>query len=177
VGWPWKAHYSYLFGGRDAETPQGNSFCRDSKHFRWKVRWSGKDLRNILRKTLPAEIGERVASFRTLIDIKVEGYSRSGRVKSLKILTNSGSYRVAGDRVRWVLRPQSASGAILRSTLFKMTVKKSGGRVQSVDLVGGGNGHGVGMCQSGTIQMAQMGYSGEEILLHYYPGITIKRIY
>ncbi|MBN1163006.1 MAG: SpoIID/LytB domain-containing protein [Candidatus Krumholzibacteriota bacterium] len=177
VGWPWKAHYPYLFGGRDAATPKGNSFCRDSRHFRWKAHWSGDELRDILRKTLPAEIGERVALFRKLIDIKVEGYSRSGRVKALKIVTDGGSYRIEGDRVRWVLRPRSATGPILRSTLFKITVKRAGGRIQSVDLVGGGNGHGVGMCQAGTIKMAQMGYSAEEILFHYYPGITLKRIY
>lgn len=39
---------------------------------------------------------------------------------------------------------------------------------------GVGNGHGAGMSQKGAQGMAQMGYSYEEILSHYYTGITIE---
>ncbi len=177
IGWPWKAHYPYLYGGRDAETADGRSFCRDSRNFRWEVRWSGEELVRILRKTLPAELGSRVSAFRKILDIGVDGVSRSGRAKVLKITTDSGTYRIEGDRIRWVLRPESPSGPILKSTLFKMKVERGGGRVRSVKLLGGGNGHGIGMCQMGAIEMAERGRTGEEILLHYYPGITIKRIY
>ena len=39
-----------------------------------------------------------------------------------------------------------------------------------------GYGHGVGMSQYGANAMAQCGKSCEEILLHYYPGITLAHI-
>ncbi|HSG27923.1 MAG TPA: SpoIID/LytB domain-containing protein [Candidatus Krumholzibacterium sp.] len=175
-GWPWKAYYPYLYGSRDAAVEGGKSFCRESRHFRWEADWTGNALQGILRKTLPAELGARVSPFTRLIDIRTEGVSASGRVKALVFVTDRGEYRVEGDRLRWVLRPESATGPILRSTLFKIEVERSGGRVRSVRVRGGGNGHGTGMCQSGAIMMAREGYSAEQILLHYYPGITLERI-
>ena len=39
---------------------------------------------------------------------------------------------------------------------------------------GYGSGHGVGLSQNGAQAMAQMGYDYEEILKHYYTGITIE---
>ncbi len=177
VGWPWKTHYPYLFGRRDAAGEGGSSFCRSSRHFRWEVVWSGSDLARITGKTLPAELGGRVPPFNVIRDIRVAGYSSSGRARAVEIVTDNGTHKVEGDRIRWVLRPESSKGAILRSTLFKMEVTRGGGRVKQVSLKGGGNGHGVGMCQTGAIGMATEGYSAERILAHYYPGVTLVRIY
>ena len=177
VGWPWKAHYPYLFGRRDAQGEGASSYCRDSRHFRWEVVWSGSDLARITGRTLPAELGGRVAPFNIIRDIRVAGYAPSGRATAVEIETDNGTHRVEGDRIRWVLRPDSSKGPILRSTLFKMDVTRGGGRVKQVSLKGGGNGHGVGMCQSGAIGMASEGYSAERILAHYYPGMTLVRIY
>ena len=44
-------------------------------------------------------------------------------------------------------------------------------------LHGRGWGHGVGLCQIGAAVMGQQGYNYEQILLHYYRGAEIKRIY
>ena len=96
---------------------------------------------------------------------------------SIEIVTDKGTHRIDGDRIRWVLRPKSGSGKILKSTMFKVSVKKARGRVSSINLVGGGNGHGIGMCQAGAIKMAEMGYRMDEILNHYYPGAEIRSIY
>jgi stage II sporulation protein D len=177
VGWPWKADYPYLYGVRDAAGGGGSSYCRASRHFRWEQEWSGGDLSRIVSKTLPAELGGRVPPFNIVRDIRVDGHAPSGRARAVEIITDNGTHRVEGDRIRWVLRPDSPSGPILRSTLFKMEVSKSGGRVRKLRLVGGGNGHGVGMCQSGAIGMASAGFSAERILEHYYPGITLMKIY
>ncbi len=177
VGWPWKAYYPYLYGRRDAPGEGGKSYCRESRHFRWEVVWSGSDLSRITGKTLPAELGGRVAPFNVIRDIRVTGYSSSGRARAIEIVTDKGTHRVEGDRIRWVLRPELSRGPILRSTLFKMEVSRSGGRVKQVRLKGGGNGHGVGMCQSGAIGMASEGYSAERILAHYYPEAALVKIY
>ena len=41
---------------------------------------------------------------------------------------------------------------------------------------GRGWGHGVGLCQWGSMAMAEQGYKGEQILAHYYPGTSVRRI-
>ncbi|HER44527.1 MAG TPA: SpoIID/LytB domain-containing protein [Candidatus Eisenbacteria bacterium] len=178
VGWPWKPPAAFLQGVRDTKDGEkGRSFCHRSPHFRWRVHWSGRTLERILEKTLPRELGVKPAAIGTLEDIVVRGVSPSGRVEAMEFVTDRGRHVVVGDRIRWVLLPQQGSDAILKSTLFKIDVTKSGGRVSAVNLVGGGNGHGIGMCQTGAIRMAEKGYSCEEILAHYYPGTRIVRYY
>ena len=48
---------------------------------------------------------------------------------------------------------------------------------QTFILTGAGWGHGVGLCQIGAAVMGEMGFSFDEILLHYFKGATIKKIY
>lgn len=175
--WPWKEHYPFLYGVRDSDKEHRESFCRHSRHFRWRVRWSGVELTDILRVTLPRICEEKVEPFRKLFDIESGGYSRDGRIKSLTFRTDSGNYRVVGDRIRWVLRPDSPSGAILKSTLLKISVRREAGTVSELKVLGGGNGHGIGMCQSGAIQMSREGYAAEEIINHFYPGVSIEMYY
>ena len=176
--WPRKPAFPYLYGVRDtvAET-MDRSLCSRSHNFRWSVTWSGTKLSGILRKTIPAELNVAERLVGRLKDINVLKVGTDGRVAELEISTDRGSFRVQGDKIRWVLRPVGASGAILKSTMFKLNVRKARGRVLSVNLRGGGNGHGVGMCQSGAIRMAELGYSGEEIIRHYYPGVHVEKIY
>lgn len=178
IGWPWKTAHPYLEGSRDVvEETKGKSLCSHSPHFRWRVHWSGSTLERILKKTLPEVLGVKPGVIGGLVDIRVLNTARDGRVEAILIETDRGDYRVEGDRIRWVLRPSPNSDEILRSTLFKMNVTKARGKVGSVNLVGGGNGHGIGMCQTGAIRMAELGYTAKEILLHYYPRITVHRLY
>lgn len=50
-------------------------------------------------------------------------------------------------------------------------------RKNSFFVYGEGNGHGVGMCQFGALDMAQKGKSYRQILAHYFPGHKLKKIY
>ncbi len=178
VGWSWKESYPYLYGVRDtAGNNNPGSLCRYSSHFRWRESWTGRELERMFRETLPAELGVERSRVGRLRDIRIGGYARSGRVRKLMIYTDRGDFRVEGDRIRWVLMRDVGSGAILRSTLFKMKVFRKDGVVREVRIRGGGNGHGVGMCQAGVIRMAELGYAAEEILTHYYPGVNIDYYY
>lgn len=47
------------------------------------------------------------------------------------------------------------------------------GQLSGVKLVGGGNGHGVGLSQDGAQGMAKRGYQSDEILKHYYSDCEI----
>ena len=45
------------------------------------------------------------------------------------------------------------------------------------ELTGAGWGHGVGLCQIGAAVMGEQGYNYNEILLHYYKGADIRKLY
>lgn len=178
VAWPWKTPYPYLHGVRDTVPgTDGQSLCRGSSHFRWRVRWSGSSLAGILKRTVPKELKVSARGVGRLADVRTIGTAPDGRAVGVEIVTDRESFEVLGDRARWVLRPDPESEAILKSTLFKIEVAVSGNRVTTVDMIGGGNGHGVGMCQTGAIRMAELGYSGEDIIAHYYPGSRIELMY
>ncbi len=44
-------------------------------------------------------------------------------------------------------------------------------------VMGAGFGHGVGMCQLGALELARRGYSYQAILQHYFPELSVKRIW
>ena len=91
-----------------------------------------------------------------------------GRVRVLRIVTDKGDILVKGDKVRWALRPAGAEERILPSAWFD--VKVSGGRALAE---GRAFGHGVGLCQFGTIARAKAGQDFRAILTAYYSGTEL----
>ena len=164
----------FLVGVRDTARA-GEPLCAPSRHFRWREHWSREALESILRRSIPKELPRyRPEDIGELRDLVVEGRTRSGRAKALRIVTSRASPLVVADRIRWVLRRPYGRRPILRSTYFLPRVRRDGeGRVTAVEAVGGGNGHGIGMCQWGAITMAERGYTAEEILAHYYRGAQV----
>lgn len=55
--------------------------------------------------------------------------------------------------------------------------KDEQGVPQRFELIGAGWGHGVGLCQIGAAVMGEQGYHYDAILLHYYQGAEIKKLY
>ena len=118
--------------------------------------------------TNPSFIQEKTFSYEdisnklgTTIDIDTEfnilGFTSGNRVESIEI--NGVVYK--GTAFRGLLG--------LRSTDFDITKTQDG-----VTFTTKGYGHGVGLSQYGANGMAKNGYSYTEILLHYYPGVTIN---
>jgi len=173
--WPQREPAAYLYGAYDRDGD--GSFCSWVYNFRWRFSFSGKELGEIVRKTIPAELGVDPDRVGYLIDVGVSERSPSGRARYLEVITTKGSFTVEGDRIRWVLMPDQAAGRILPSTMFVLEKQKHNQRLASVSIVGGGNGHGVGMCQNGAIEMAKKGYTREMILSHYYPGTELEKRY
>ena len=63
---------------------------------------------------------------------------------------------------------------LLPSAFFLVEQKQDeSGKLSELTLIGGGNGHGVGLSQDGAKGMAERGYSYKEILLHYYKDCEI----
>ncbi len=175
--WPEREWAPYLTGIRDVDGLSQKTFCSEGRHFRWRYSFSGREMGEILRETLPRERGIGKEEVGTLHDIRILERSVSGRVKAIEIETSKGVFRIQGDRIRWVLMPDPGGGKILPSTMFNISKSMEADRVSFITIIGGGNGHGVGMCQSGAIAMAKRGYTCEMILTHYYPGCRVIRIY
>ena len=104
---------------------------------------------------------------RDLIDINIIDRGSSGRVTKLEIkLRNSKKPIVLiKDDIRRIF-------SFLPSNLF--IINKLNDNLWLFK--GGGFGHGVGLSQSGAIEMAELGFTYEQILNHYYQGTKIKKI-
>ncbi len=172
--WPDRPAAPYLYGRRDRGESGGESFCTPARNFRWRHSFSGRALGDTVRRTLPLVAGVDESEVGELVDVRVRERGASGRVQELEIVTTTRSFVVEGDKIRRVVMLDVGRGRILPSTLFDVETVMSGSRVGIVSFAGGGNGHGVGMCQNGALGMARKGYSYAMILQHYYPGAQIQ---
>jgi stage II sporulation protein D len=149
-------------------------YCDPSPRFRWTPSFDGPALRAVMERYLAAYTNAPKGGVGRIIDIREEGRTPSGRVAALIVQTDSGSYRLRGNDIRFVLR--DPKGAILNSTYFDFTRETSGGEVSRLNISGRGYGHGIGMCQWGAIGRARAGQNYRTILETYYQGTTIGRI-
>lgn len=135
-----------------------------AKLFRWEKTVKVSEPRKWLK-----EAGHKVG---TIKNFKVLSRGKSGRIMRLEVEGTRGKAVIARE-----LNVRRLFGG-LRSGLFIMTQQKNKkGHVTSMSFKGAGFGHGVGMCQTGAIGMADNGFEAEEILKHYYSGIEIKSLY
>lgn len=86
----------------------------------------------------------------------------SGRVKAMTVTGTKGSVTLSGTAWRSLLG--------LKSTLFSAKLTKD-----SVTFTGFGAGHGLGISQWGAKRLAETGKSYDDILHHYYTGVTLQR--
>jgi stage II sporulation protein D len=175
--WPDREPADYLRGVPDRAVGDDRAFCREYRRFRWRYNFTGREIGNILRITLPRQLGVSEEEVGAVKDMRIEERSHSGRVTKLTIETTLQTFVVEGDRIRWILEPDPRRGAILPSVMFRLDKVMERDRIAFVSISGGGNGHGVGMCQHGAIGMAKRGYTYRMILAHYYPGCTIEKAY
>ena len=135
--------------------------------FRWKVEYTREEMEDILREKSGFDFG-------TLMEITPLRRGPSGRISRLKIV---GSKRamVVGKELeirRWLSRSH------LYSSAFIVTMEGSSrGKADRFIFHGAGWGHGVGLCQIGAAVMANKGFSAEQILMHYFPGVESRKLY
>ena len=66
----------------------------------------------------------------------------------------------------------------LFSSAFVVEIQRdSAGVPRRITLLGGGWGHGAGLCQIGALGMALKGYKYEAILKHYFEDVQIHTCY
>ncbi len=94
--------------------------------------------------------------------VEVTRRSESGRV----LILRAGQAVLSGRDVRDLL-----GGRALRSTLFD--VRSEAGTLR---FLGSGSGHGVGLSQWGARELARRGRTYRQILAHYYPGTSLRKL-
>ncbi len=156
--------------------PSGGYYCDISPRFRWSVEWDGTELRDILRSTVPAELGVERDMIDEIRGIRIQRRGRSGRVGELRIEVGRGEIPVYGPDLRRVL--QTPERRPLGSTAIEIAVtERLENRVERVRASGAGWGHGVGMCQWGAVARARAGEKAATIIATYFPGTQIERWY
>ncbi|HEX7595192.1 MAG TPA: SpoIID/LytB domain-containing protein [Gemmatimonadaceae bacterium] len=164
----------YLRPVSDRIPGTNNFYCDPSPRFSWTQSYDAAGLRAVMEKYLASYTKAPKNGVGKITDIREQGRTPSGRVAALTVQTETGSYTLRGNDIRFVLR--DPKGAILNSTFFSFTRETSGGEVSTFTVNGRGYGHGIGMCQWGAIGRARARQNYRTILETYYPGTTIGRI-
>ncbi len=96
----------------------------------------------------------------------------SGRMIEVEFIGEKGTLIVGPElKIRRLFKPS------LRSAAFIIDPQGPQNRPDRFILRGAGSGHGVGMCQTGAIGMANQGKSFQDILRHYFPRAEIRTLY
>jgi stage II sporulation protein D len=143
--------------GRDLDylVPVECGRCEGAPRLRWSVPVEAGDLGRA------AGLGDAATS------VRVVERTGTGRAARVEVLAGARRVSLAAADLR-----QRLGWSRLPSLAFD--VRKKGGRFV---FEGRGAGHGAGLCQWGAAGMAREGRSHVEILLHYYPGTEIRRMY
>ena len=149
-------------------------YCDPSPRFAWTQNYDAAGLRAVIEKYLASYTNAPKSGIGNITDIREDGRTPSGRIRALSVQTESGTYSLRGNDIRFVLR--DPKGVILNSTYFNFQESKANGEVSALNIDGTGYGHGIGMCQWGAIGRARAGQNFRTILETYYPGTTIGRI-
>jgi stage II sporulation protein D len=148
-------------------------YCESGPRFRWTRTYTGEELRQSIVRYLRT-VPRAPESVATVKSVAVTEVTPAGRVAALAVDTDRGRWLLRGNEIRAALR--TVSGEMLYSTYFSVDAVDGRGGVETLTLRGGGNGHGIGMCQSGAIGRARAGQDFRTILTTYYPGTTIGTI-
>lgn len=137
--------------------------------FRWRKESSMAQITQDLRKFLQVQ-NSPWANFKQINQLEVKERSPSGRILKLAVQTDIGTFVLEKDEVRSALSAP-------RSTLFYLQpINKGKKTLWGYAFVGGGFGHGVGLSQTGSQRLSQLGWKSDRILSFYYPGTQIQRL-
>ena len=146
-----------------------NNYDQETTDFyRWKVVYTQEELSALILKRSGIDYGQ-------IIDLVPIARGTSGRLWKLKIVGTKKTLTIGKElEIRRTL-----STSHLYSSAF--VVDKEGVSPEGIParfiLTGAGWGHGVGLCQIGAAVMGEQGYKYDAILLHYYIGANIKKLY
>ena len=146
-----------------------NDYDQETADFyRWKVTLTQEKLKQLLDEKLKMNFGD-------ILDLQAEERGKRGRIRKLRIVGTEKTFVIGKElEIRRAL-----SDTHLYSSAFvvdRCDIDEKG-VPQRFDIIGAGWGHGVGLCQIGAAVMGEEGFDYDAILLHYYQGAEIKKVY
>ncbi len=132
---------------------------------------------------------KEIRKFNKVLGIQVEKRGNGGYIDELIVETDKQRIKIISEHnVRYVLNggeekvilqdgKEMSMPSLLPSGFFVIDTVEKKGEVTGYRLTGGGFGHGVGMSQNGAKNMAQKGYTAENILLFFYSNCNLVNIY
>ncbi|MEG3902979.1 SpoIID/LytB domain-containing protein [Microcoleus sp. B4-C5] len=134
--------------------------------FRWREPASLTAIGGFLKQYLQKK-QHPMANLKTVTQVEVVERSPAGRVLKMKVQTDLGPIDIDKDEIRNAFYPPI-------STLFYLEpIYNPDKTLNGYAFVGGGFGHGVGMSQTGSYNLANLGWNGSRILGFYFPGAQV----
>ncbi len=146
-----------------------NNYDQETTDFyRWRVEYTQDEISEIACRRSGIDFGR-------IIDLVPLERGTSGRIVRLKVVGTNRTMIIGKElEIRRTL-----SNSHLYSSAF--VVEKGEPDAEGIPtkfvLRGAGWGHGVGLCQIGAAVMGAKGYKYDEILLHYFVGADITKLY
>lgn len=146
-----------------------NDYDQETVNFyRWKETLSQEKLQQLIADKLKMDLG-------AILDMKAVERGKSGRISKLQIIGTEKTFTIGKELE--IRRMLSDSHLLSSAFVVDKYDKDEQGVPQRFELIGAGWGHGVGLCQIGAAVMGEQGYHYDAILLHYYQGAEIKKLY
>ena len=146
-----------------------NDYDQETVNFyRWKETLSQEKLQQLIADKLKMNLG-------AILDMKAVKRGKSGRISKLQIIGTEKTFTIGKELE--IRRTLSDSHLLSSAFVVDKYDKDEQGVPQRFELIGAGWGHGVGLCQIGAAVMGEQGYHYDAILLHYYQGAEIKKLY
>ena len=133
--------------------------------FRWTVTYTQKELSDLVKTRTGIDFG-------IITDLEPLERGVSGRITRLKI-EGTTKTMIIGKELE--IRKSLSKSHLYSSCFFvEKIISRDGTRFV---LHGAGWGHGVGLCQIGAAVMGAKGYSYSGILMHYFRGAILEKLY
>lgn len=146
-----------------------NDYDQETVNFyRWKETLSQEKLQQLIADKLKMDLG-------AILNMKAVERGKSGRISKLQIIGTEKTFTIGKELE--IRRTLSDSHLLSSAFVVDKYDKDEQGVPQRFELIGAGWGHGVGLCQIGAAVMGEQGYHYDAILLHYYQGAEIKKLY
>jgi len=159
TAWQGSAPLPYLRPVSDCA--EGTPRCRHSPNATWTRQVSQTGLGAAL-----ARFGVKGA----VTGIEPRACDANGRPEEYRVRSDRGETAIAAGVLR------TAVNAALGWNTLPSADFQAAANGDSMVFAGRGNGHGVGLCQWGANAMAREGKTAEQILGHYYTGVTLEAL-
>jgi SpoIID/LytB domain protein len=134
--------------------------------FRWREETSLPEMTAFIKRYFQKKQSP-LGNFKAIQQVQIVERSPAGRVLKMTVQTDAGKIDIDKDEIRNAFEPPI-------STLFYIDpILNPDQTIKGYVFVGGGFGHGVGMSQRGSYNLAKLGWSSDRILNFYFPGTKL----